>query len=127
MQGRLYEHPFHTFGIDYVLELPVTPNGSKWILPAVCPYFLRAKPVPDKRAPPLPVPCLIKYFLKFGFRVVLQIDEGGECINAVLQELTKLLSIQHVFTTSYHPCLNGSIERVHRWLNSALGICCKKD
>ena len=52
MQVRLYEHPFHTLGIDYVGELPVSPNGNKWILTAVCPYsnFLRAIPVSDKQA-----------------------------------------------------------------------------
>lgn len=38
MQVRLYEHPFHTMGIDYVEEFPVTPNGNNWILTAVCPY-----------------------------------------------------------------------------------------
>ena len=34
---------------------------------------------------------------------------------------------EHVFTTSYRPRLNGSTERVHRWLNSALGIYCEKN
>ena len=38
----------------------------------------------------------------------------------------KLLSIEHIVTTSYHPRLNGSTERVHRWLNAAVGIYCEK-
>ena len=38
-----------------------------------------------------------------------------------------MLSIEHVFTTSYRPSLNGSTERVHRWLNSALGIYCEQN
>ena len=129
MQVRLYEHPFHTLGIDYVGELPITPNGNKWILTAVCPYsnFLRALPVPDKRATTAARALHDHVFLEFGFPAVLQSDQGGEWINAVLQELTKLLSIEHVFTTSYRPRLNGSTERVHRWLNSALGIYCEKN
>lgn len=65
-------------------------------------------------------------FLEFGFPAVLQSDQGGEWTNAVLQELTMLLSIEHVFTTSYRPCLNGSTECVHPWFNSALGIYCEK-
>ena len=28
MQVRLYQHPFHTLGVDYVGELPVSPNGN---------------------------------------------------------------------------------------------------
>ena len=35
MQIRLYENQFHTLGINYVGELPVSPNGNKWILTAV--------------------------------------------------------------------------------------------
>ena len=65
-------------------------------------------------------------FLEYGFPAVLQSDQGGEWVNSVLQELTNLLSIEHVFTTSYRPRLIGSTERVHRWLNSALGIYCEK-
>ena len=129
MQVRLYEHPFHTLGIDYVGELPVSPNGNKWILTAVCPYsnFLRAIPVPDKRATTAACALYDHVFLEFGFPAILQSDQGGEWTNAILQELTKLLSIEHVFTTSYRPRLNGSTERVHRWLNSALGIYCEKN
>ena len=35
MQVRLYQHPFHTLGVDYVGELPLSPSGNKWILTAV--------------------------------------------------------------------------------------------
>ena len=67
-------------------------------------------------------------FLESGFPAVLHSDQGGEWINAVLQELTKLLSIEkHVFSTSYRSRLNGSTERVHRLLNSALGFYCEKN
>ena len=44
----------------------------------------------------------------------------------MLKELTTLLSKELVFTTSDLPRLNGSTERVHRLLNSALGIYCEK-
>lgn len=66
-------------------------------------------------------------FLEFGFPAVLRSDQGGKWTNAVLKELITLLSIGHVFATSYCPCLNGSTERVHRCLNSALGIYCGKN
>ena len=47
-------------------------------------------------------------------------------MNAVFQQLPKLLSIDHICTTSYRPRLNGSTERTHRWLNTSLGIFCEK-
>ena len=33
--------------------------------------------------------------------------------------------MNHVFTTSYRPHLNSSTERVHHFLNSAIGIYCE--
>ena len=105
MQVRLYKHPFQL-------------NGNKWILTAVCPYsnFLRAIHVSDKRATTAARALFYHVFLEYGFPAVLQSDQGGEWVNSVLQELTNLLSIEHVFTTSYRPRLNGSTERVHRCL-----------
>ena len=44
----------------------------------------------------------------------------------MLNRLTNLLSIDHLVTTSYRPRLNGSTERVDRWVNAAIGIYCEK-
>ena len=38
MQIRLYQHPLHTLGVDYVGDLPKSPSENRWILTAVCPY-----------------------------------------------------------------------------------------
>ena len=53
-------------------------------------------------------------FLQYRFSAVLHSDQGGEWLNVVSHQLTKLLSIEHIVTTSYRPHLNGSTERVHR-------------
>lgn len=128
MQVRMYEHPFHTVGIEYVGPLPSTSSGNKWILTAVCLYsnFLQAIPVPDKQATTAARVLFDTIFLQYGFPTVLQNDQGAEWLNAVLNRLTILLSIDYVVTTSYRPRLNGSTERVHRWLNAAIGIYCEK-
>ena len=65
-------------------------------------------------------------FLKFGFPAVLQSDRGREFLNAVLHRITELLSIKHIFTSSYRPRLNRATERIHRWLNAAIGIFCEQ-
>jgi len=65
-------------------------------------------------------------FLLCGFPLALQSDQGGEWLNAVLRQLTKLVSIEHVVTTSHRPRLNRSTERVLKWLNAAVGIYCEK-
>ena len=107
MQIRIYDCPFNTIRIDYVGQLSTTPIGNKWILFAVCQYsnFLRAIPVPDKQATTAPRALFNNVFLHYGFPAVLQSDQGGEWLNAVLRQLTKLLSIGHIVTTSYRPPL----------------------
>ena len=109
-------------------ELPTSPSGNKWILTAVCPFsnYLISVPVPDKTATTAAQVLFHHVFLKYGFPAVLQSDRGGEFLNAVLHRITKLLSIKHIFTSSYRPRLNGATERVHRWLNAAIGIFCEQ-
>ena len=127
MQTRLYERPFHTLDIDFIEELPKSPNRNKWIMTVVCPYsnFLRAIPVLDKSATTAARDFFDHVLLLYSFPSVRQSDRGGEWLNAVLHKLTQLLSIQQVFTTSYRPRLNGSTESVHRFLNAVIGIYCE--
>ena len=127
MQIRLYQYPFHTLGVDYVGELPKSPSGNKWILTAVCPYsnYLRAIPVPDKTATTAAKQIFNDVFMLFGFSSVLQSNQGGEFLNALLHRFTKLLSIKQVFTSGFRPRLNGATERTHRFLNSVLDIYCE--
>ena len=128
MQIRIFEHPFHTLGVDYVGELPQSPSGNKWILTVVCPYsnFLRTIPVPDKTATTAACALLDHVLFQVGFTSVLQSDRGGEFLNAIMHRLTSMLSIRQVYTSGFCPRLNGTTERVHRFLNSAIGIFCKK-
>ena len=90
MQIRLYQHPLHTLGVDYVGELSKSPSGNRWILTAVCPYshYLRAIPVPDKTATTAVTALFNDVFLLLGFPSVLQSDRGCEFLNALLPQVT---------------------------------------
>ena len=44
-----------------------------------------------------------------------------------MHRLTSLLSIRQVYTSGFRPRMNGATERVHRFLNSAIGIFCEKN
>ena len=85
---------------------------------------MRAIPVPDKTATTAANALFHDILFVLGFPSVLQSDRDGEWFNALLDCLTKLLSIKQVFTSSFCPRLNGATERVHRFLNAAIGICC---
>ena len=128
LQVRIYEHPFHTLGIDFVGELPCSRNENQWILITVCPFsnYLVAILVRDKTAATGARALFDNGFLMFGLSSKLMSNCGGEWLTAVLDRVLKLLSIEHLLTTSYRPKLSGATERTHHHLNSASGIYCEK-
>ena len=83
-------------------------------------------PTPDQSATTAARAPFDNVFLKLGFPSTLLSDRGGEFLNAVLREVSNLLSIKQVFTSSYRPRANGSKERVHRFLNSTPAIFASK-
>ena len=46
-------------------------------------------------------------------------DNGSQFISKDFQELTRLLEIEHTFTSPSHPQSNGKLERFHRTLKKA--------
>ena len=101
--SRLFEYPFHAVGIDFVGGLPTNTNGNKWILTVICPYsnFLRTIPVPNKKATTAARALFNELFLQYGSPTQLQSDCRGEWLNSVLSHVTKLTSMNHIFTISY--------------------------
>jgi transposase InsO family protein len=45
-------------------------------------------------------------------------DNGSQFISKDFRELTKLLEIEHTFTSPAHPQSNGKLERFHRTIKS---------
>ena len=83
-------------------------------------FDLVAIPTPDRSATTAEKALFDNVFLKLDFPYTLLSDHGGEFLNAVLRDVSRLLSVKQVFTSSYRPRNNGSTERIHRFLNSAL-------
>ena len=56
------------------------------------------------------------FFSVFGFPQGLMSDQGTEFTSDVIAAMCKLLGIENIRTTPYHPQGNGSAERVHQTL-----------
>ena len=61
------------------------------------------------------------YFSVFGFPQRLMSDQGTEFTGDMIAALCKLLGIEKIRTTPYHPQSNGSAERVHQTLQRMIG------
>ena len=116
MHTRFYDKPMNVLGIDFVGPFPQSSNGNRYILKAVCPFFhfLVAIQRADRSATTAPRALFDNVFLKLHFPSTLLSDQRGEFLNAVLHEVSRLLSIKQVFISSYRPRANGATERVHR-------------
>jgi len=57
---------------------------------------------------------------KFGVPACITTDQGRQFESQLFHELSRLLGIDHLRTTAYHPQANGIIERWHRTLKAAI-------
>ena len=64
---------------------------------------------------------LYNNFSVFGFPQKLLSDQGTEFTGDVIAAMCKLLGIEKIRTTLYHPQTNGSAERVHQTLQRMIG------
>jgi hypothetical protein len=106
--------PFHTWGIDFIEDLPETQRGNKHILDAICHATKRyvAKAVPDKSSGTIAL-FLYELTLQFGAPSVVISDRGLGFMSQVLRDYLELLRTNHYPTTPYHPQCNGAVERAH--------------
>ncbi|GFX28201.1 integrase catalytic domain-containing protein [Trichonephila clavipes] len=56
----------------------------------------------------------------FGSPEKIATDQGRQFESQLLKHLSKFTAFERSRTTSYHPCTNGMIERVHRQLKAPL-------
>ena len=61
------------------------------------------------------------FFSIFGFPQRLMLDQGTKFTGDVIAAMYKLLGIEKISTTPYHPQGNGSAERVHQTLQRMTG------
>ena len=115
------QRPFQIVGVD-VMELPVTRKGNKYVV--VFQDFLTkwpfVFPVPDQKASRL-VKLLVEEVVPVvGVPESLLSNRGTNLLSHLMNDVCKLLGIQKINTTAYHPACDGLVERFNRTLKTAL-------
>ena len=67
---------------------------------------------------------LVEMFSRVGIPDEMLTDCGSQFTAEVMKEVSRLLSLQQITTTPYHPICNGLIERFHMTLKQMLRKMC---
>ena len=97
---------------DYKYILTCSDCFSRW------PWLI---PITNKDATTIADGLMIHVFLGIAsFPVVVRSDNAKEFTGEVIEAMNRLLEIQHVTGSAYHPQSQGMVESMHRTMNSVV-------
>lgn len=112
---------FSHLHIDIVGPLPIS-QTKRYLITMIDRYthWPEAFPVSEISAETVAKVVYGGWISRFGCPERITTDQGRQFESGVFQSLAKLLGIQKIRTTAYHPQSNGMVERWHRALKAAL-------
>ena len=113
--------PFRRIAMDIVGPLPRSRAGSKYIL-VICDYATRyPEAIPLRSIDAVSVAEeLVKVMARVGVPEEILTDQGSNFTSQLLAEVYRLLKIQPIRTTPYHPQTDGLIELFNQTLKDML-------
>ena len=123
------DKPFDKIAIDLVSDRSVSASGYQYILTLI--DHLLGWPevfaIPHKKADTI-VHIFINNYLPIHMYPHFTLsDTGTEFKNQLMDNVLQQLSIDHIFSASYHPQSNGKLDVFHKYLKPTLKKICKKD
>ena len=116
--------PFHTITIDFILSLPTSVEGFDMAMPVTCKFTKRVTIVPGKSTwsakdwakALLNQLCLVDW----GLMKVILSDRDRKFLGELWAELFKLLGVNLLYSSAYHPQTDGQSERTNQTIEIAL-------
>lgn len=110
---------FANIAIDHVGRLITSTFGNSYILTIMCVLtkYAIAIPVPDLSADTTARNLVEKVFLIYGYPEIITSDNHKTFQSELLKNISKILKINHVFTSPYTPKSNA-VERWHSTLHN---------
>lgn len=107
--------------IDIVGPLPPA-QGQRYLLTMIdrATGWPEAVPLPNIRADTVAYSFFHTWLARYGMPTQITTDQGRQFESDLFQRLTRLMGINKLRTTAYHPQSNGILERWHRSLKAAL-------
>jgi hypothetical protein len=112
------ERPWDKMYLDIVGPFPTSVRGDKYVL--TCQGNLSkcviAVPIEDITAETVARNFVVEIVLKYGIPDQVLTDQGTQFMSELFVNCCKLLRMQKLKTSVYHPESNGSLERSHKVL-----------
>ncbi|KAM0735103.1 Retrovirus-related Pol polyprotein from transposon 17.6 [Formica fusca] len=109
--------PFEKCALDIVGPLTVTTNGNKYLLTFQDNLTKFSKDTDSKpRSEHGQKEFVTKIVLEHGIPEKILTDQGTNFLSEIFKNTCKLLKLNKIQTTAYHPESNGALERSHRTL-----------
>jgi len=70
------------------------------------------------------VEALLTVFTRVGIPEEILSDQGSQFLSSVIKDVSRLLSMNQLVTTPYHPMCNGLVERFNGTLKTMLKRMC---
>jgi len=115
------QRPFQKVGVD-IMDLPCTERGNKHVV-VFQDMFTKwplVFPVPDQRADRLVRLLCEEVIPMFGVPEALLSDRGANLLSHLMRDVCRMLGMEKLNTTAYHPECDGMVERFNRTLKSML-------
>jgi len=129
MQNIIAGAPMDFVTMDILSGLPVTTDGSKYIL-VVCDHFTKwveAYALPDQEASTCRRAAYDGFFSRFSYPLQIHMDQGQNFESALFKEMCALTGVNKSSTTPFHPRSDGLTERASRTLLQMLRVTCEGD
>jgi hypothetical protein len=120
------KYPFDHVAVDLLSLHKTSPRGHNYILIVVdiCTRFVILRPLKDKSALSV-ARSFWEISSDFGVPKIIQSDNGTEFVNEVIEQLTKLMGVDHRTVACYNPRANGAAERHVQTVLSCLRKMCR--
>ncbi|XP_063615688.1 uncharacterized protein LOC134788803 [Penaeus indicus] len=117
--------PFSRVAIDLVGPLSPSERGHRYILTLIDCATRFPEAVPLRSIDTVTVAeNLIDIFSRVGIPKEILSDRGTQFKSDLMNEINRLLCVKALYTSPYHACCNGTVERFHAVLKSMLRKLC---
>lgn len=120
--------PFEKIFLDIVGPLVTTLSGNTYIITLqddLTKYSMGIA-LPNHQANTIAEAFVTNFVCTHGIPQTILNDQGTDFLNKIFTEVCKLLQINKINTSPFHPQTNGSLERSHKTLTVSETPCRQK-